>query len=126
MEIIIASRIGQLVGRPEGFDGGKVGETLECEVLKVVAKGAQGAWTEWERGSFSCELVIGLVVLKVVEERVEVRLFWRVPRVRLAYVEILLVTEREIKQPQPSPSPLESIGSFAATRLQCHGLQIGE
>lgn len=97
MEIIIASRIGQLVGRPEGFDGGKVGETLECEVLKVVAKGAQGAWTEWERGSFSCELVIGLVVLKVVEERVEVRLFWRVPRVRLAYVEILLERGREIK-----------------------------
>lgn len=59
-------------------------------VLKVVAKGAQSAWTDWERGSFSCWLVIGLVVLAVVEERVEVRLFWRVPRVRLAYVEILL------------------------------------
>lgn len=46
-------------------------------------------------------MVIGLVVLTVVEERVEVRLFGRVPRVRLAYVEMLLERGREqSKQPQ--------------------------
>lgn len=44
-------------------------------LMKAIAKGAQSAWTKWERGSFSCGLVIGLVVLAVVEGRVEVRLF---------------------------------------------------
>ena len=47
---------------------------------------------------FFCGFLIGLIVLAslaVVEERVEVRLFGRVPRVRLAYVEILLERENQ-------------------------------
>ena len=86
-------------------------------LMKAIAKGAQSAWTKWERGSFSCGLVIGLVVLAVVEERVEVRLFWRVPRVRLAYVEILLVTEREIKT---TTAESKSIGVYR--ELCCYSL----
>lgn len=82
--------------------------------MKAIAKGAQSAWTKWERGSFSCELMIGLVVLAVVEERVEVRLFWRVPRVRLAYVEILLERGREIKT---TTAESKSIGSLSGALL---------
>ena len=66
---------------------------------------------EMGKREFFYGFVIGLDVLAVVEERVEVRLFWRVPRMRLAYVEIL--GESESKQPQASP--LESIGCFVAS-----------
>ena len=83
----------------------------------MVAKGAQSVWTKWDKREFSCWLVIGLVVLAVVKERVEVRLFWRIARVRLAYVEILLVTEGGIKT---TTAESKSIGVYR--ELCCYSL----
>lgn len=63
-----------------------------------MSRRALGALVRNGEEGVSCGLVIGLIVLAslaVVEERVEVRLFWRVPRVRLAYVEILLERENQ-------------------------------
>ena len=127
MEIIIASRVGQLVGRPRGFRRWESRRNSGVRVLmKAIAKGAQSAWTKWERGFFlrvrdwfgrvggrrgtrgGTSLSGGCLACG--------SLMWR-----FSWSE-----GEKSKQPQPSSSRLESIRSFAATRLRCHGLQIGE
>ena len=95
--------------------------------MKAIAKGAQSAWTKWERGSFSCGLMIGLVVLAVVEERVEVRLFLAgTSREARLCGDSLGEGERNQNNHSRVQVHWKSIGSFAATRLQRRGLQIGE
>lgn len=90
----------------------------------MVAKGAQSVWTKWDKREFSCWLVIGLVVLVVVKERVEVRLFWRIARVRLAYVDLIGETRarESIKTTAGEPKSTGVYRELAASRLQCHGL----
>lgn len=86
-------------------------------LMKAIAKGAQSAWTKWERVSFSCGFVIGLVVLAVVEERVEVRLFLAGASRAARSCGDLLERGREIKT---TTAEFKSIGVYR--ELCCYSL----
>ena len=86
--------------------------------MRVVAMGARSAYEMGKMEHF-LQLIDWSGLAGVVKERVEVRLFWAGTS-REARLCGDSPGERKSKQPQASP--LESIGCFVATRLQCHGL----